>query len=208
MNEDKSVEAGKDDKLLDYLGKVFLIQDNFRNILSLSDENFTLLRNSLSSNPNYPKNPTREQLVAEKTTAMLFQLSVGYLYNLTEVIKFLKNNSCCDDLFESNKIHDEFKSNTRLICELRNNIVFHGNVLGNDFRGVQHVLSDLKISRDESVKKIWLSLRCGLELTNQILFKFSHMRIKENVILKSMLSDEDIDIIQNFFNAKDEFQIL
>ena len=155
MNEDKNIQVeNKDDKLIDYLGKVFLIQDNFRNILSLTDENFSLLQKSLSVNPDYPKNPTREQLVAEKTTAMFLQLSIGYLYNLTEVIKFLKNNSYCDDLFESNKLYDEFECNTRLICELRNNIVFHGSVFGNDFRGVQEVLSDLKISRDESIKKI------------------------------------------------------
>lgn len=162
----------------------------------------------MKTNPQYPQNPTREQLVAEKTTAMLFQLSVGYLYNLTEVIRFLKRHSYCDDLFESNKIFDEFNSNTRLICELRNNIVFHGSIIGNDFRGIQHVLSDLGISTNEYIKKIWISLRCGLELTNQIANKFSHMKIKENIISKSMISDDEIEIIQNYFNAKKEFQDL
>ena len=73
MTEDENTEIkNNDDKLLDYLGKILLIQDNFSNILALSDENFTLLQKSLSANPDYPKNPTREQLVAEKTTAMLF----------------------------------------------------------------------------------------------------------------------------------------
>lgn len=209
MSGDEIIKTKKqDDQLLDYLGKVFFVHDNFFNILLLSDENFSLLRNSLDNNPSYPENPTREQLVAEKTTSMLFQLSVGYLYNLTEIINFLKNNSYCNDLFESNKIYDEFKSNTRLICELRNNIVFHGSVLGNNFRGIQHVLSTLNISRDESIKQIWISLRCGLELTNQILFKFSHMEIEKNIISKSMYSNDTLDIIQNYFNAKTEFDKL
>lgn len=209
MNEDENAEIeNNDDKLMDYLGKTFLINDNFFNILALSDENFSFLQKSLNTNPNYPKNPTREQLVAEKTTAMLFQLSVGYLYNLTEVIRFLKKYSYCDDLFESNQIFNEFDSNSRLICELRNNIVFHGSVIGNDFRGIQHVLDDLGISTNDYIKKIWICLRCGLVLTRQILDKFSHMKIKENVISKSMFSEDQIEIIPNYFDAKKEFQDL
>ena len=80
----------KNDRLLDHLGKLFLIHDNLFNILLLTDENFSILQKSLIENPQYPNNPTRKQLVAEKTTAMLFQLTVGYLFNLTEVVRFLK----------------------------------------------------------------------------------------------------------------------
>lgn len=197
-----------DNNLLDYLGKVYLIRDNLLNILSLSDDNFNLLKNSLIENPDLKENPTREQLVAEKTTAMLFQLSVGYLYNLTESITFLKNNHHCDDLFKNNKIYDEFESNIRLICELRNNITFHGEIHGNAFRGLQHILDDLKITKDDSVKKIWISLRCGVELTNQIMWEFRSMSVEKKVISKSMYSKEEIDIIENYFNAKDEFNKL
>ena len=197
-----------DSNLLDHLGKVFMIHDNFSNILSLSEENFSILRDSLKINPKYPDNPTRDQLVAEKTTAMLFQLSVGYLYDLIEVIKFLKNNHHCDDLFESNVIYAEFESNNRLICELRNNIILHGTIQGDSFRGLQHVLTDLNISRDESIKKIWISLRCGMELTNQLLWKFREMPIEKNIISKTMYSNEDINIIESYFDAKNEFHEL
>ena len=197
-----------DTTLLDHLGKVFLIHDNFSNILSLADDNFTILKDSLKINSNYPNNPTREQLVAEKNTAMLFQLSVGYLYNLIEVIKFLKNNHHCDDLFESNVEYYEFEINNRLICELRNNIILHGKIKEKSFRGIQQILTDLKISRDECIKNIWIALRCGLEFTNQILYKFQYMRIEKNIISENMYSDEDINIIENYFDAKNKFHEL
>lgn len=196
------------DQLHDYLGKVSLVKGNLETILGLADLNFDSLKNSLKSHPNYPKDPTQEQLIKEKTTAMFFQLAVGHLYNLTEIIIFLKRNHHCDDLFESNKILDEFDSNTRLICEVRNNIVLHGHIQGKNFRGVNEILSDLSMSREESIKKIWISVRCAIEICIEILNKFSDIPIEDKIVSPSMNSKEEIDIIQIYFDAKQEFNNL
>lgn len=187
-----------DTNLLDYMSKVYMICDNFDTILLLTEVNFGILKKNPTINSNV-------KLIVDNTTAMLFQLSVGYLYNLIEVIEFLKCNSHCDDLFKSNKIYDEFESNDRLIRELRNNITFHGIISGDNFRGLQQILTDCKISRAEAFKKIWISLRCGSKLTNQILNEFNNMSLVKKTVSKMFQFDEIIDTTKNYFDAQNEF---
>jgi len=198
----------QNDKLPDYLGKVYLIQDNLLNILNLSDHYFKLLQQSLNTNPDLKKTPTDEQVVLEKTTGMLFQLSVVYLFNLTEVMKFLKQNFRCQKVFQDNKIYDKFNADTRLICELRNHIVAHGNMSAKYFRGLQHVSDDLKIPIERLVENIWISLRCGLELTQEILFEFQDMSTEQDKIAPSMYYEEEIDKIEIYCNAKNKYNEL
>jgi len=198
----------QDDKLPDYLGKVYLLQDNLLNILNLSDHYFKLLQQSLNTNLDFKKNSPGEKVVLEKTTAMLFQLSVVHLFNLTEVMKFLKQNFRCQKIFQDNKIYDKFNADTRLICELRNHIVAHGNMSAKYLRGLQHVSDDLKISIERLFKNIWISLRCGLELTQEILFEFKDISTEQNKIAPSMYYEEEIDKIEIYCNAKNKYNEL
>ena len=194
------------DKLLDHLVKLYMVKDNLSSISVLSYEYFNTLNDSLSENPDFKNHPTRQQLSDERVTAMLYQLSVGYSYALLEIIDFLKRNNHCDELFLSNRVYEVFNENRRLICELRNNIIFHGKVDGEYFRDLKSILNDLNITKEESLRKIWITLECGSHLSSQILDRFGDYMPQLRSIMQPMFIDEGIDIIQNYFSAQEEFK--
>ena len=131
---------------------------------------------------------------------------MGYLYNLIEVIKYLKNNHYCDELFENNSVYQKINDNTRLICELRNNVLYHGTIHGNESRGPTQIENGLNISRNDTLKIIWLTLRCGDFLISQILKKFKEIESKtDEMIEENMYTNKEILFVEAYDDAKAEF---
>lgn len=188
----------------DNLAKLYLVHDNLKSIRRLSDYFFNEIRN-FENGTNKRKCEEVDNLNHHLTTAMLFQLSVGHLYNLHEILRFFENDKNYKKELSSNRFYKGFEDNRELIKILRNNIILHGKLSNKPFIGINNI-PVTNLSKNEILRKVWFTVEGSVRLCDNIQTKFKRdYSSKTKTILENTMRDNDENYTELYFKTIDEF---
>lgn len=139
------------------------------------------------------------RIVIEALIIELFNLSEvrsKYLNNVvhTPVQKILTSLKPCSDILDNND---------RLIRELRNNIIAHGEIQGTDFRGT----TDIFRTQSDPYKKVFLSVKCACMFVEGVITNLTMDVVIAKEIVKNHMGGTTVDASDYFASIVDARQI-
>lgn len=195
-----------DADLVNYLAKLVMIRDGLftadNELCKLAKEH-QQLKAELTGFQRPPEGKERRLEKISIQAVICLEGIIVELFNLSEVrTKFLNNIQHAKIqkiLIALQPCSDILDMNDRLIRELRNNIIAHGEIQGDTFRGT----TDIFQNQSEPWKRIFLSAKCGSMFTSGLIENLILQVVHAKRVIQDHMNVLGADTSEYFVSMKD-----
>lgn len=182
------------DELTNYLAKLIIIReglfkaDNQLHTLAKEHKKLTVELTGFER-PDERKEQRLSQISIE--TGICLDAIITELFNLSEIRKKFLNDlqitKIQQILTALKPVSDVLDNNDRLLRELRNNVISHGEIFGDQFRG----LTDIFSIQSDPWKRIFLSAKCGSMFTSGLIENLVSETVHAKLIIRDHMDVTD-----------------